>query len=101
MISFRVVVLKADFNYSGNILSEGAILDIVKNWKKMPLILGETTVEIGSLDNIEYNKETKEVSVIVTLKADLNLLFNNKQAIETLDGKRVLETEIKKAIFLI
>lgn len=99
MIAFKTVIFKADFNYNGNILSEEAIVNVVSSFKKMPLILGKTEVIIGAVDKLEYNKDTKEVMATIVLKAQLNILFNNKQALEIPEGKRILETEIKKAIF--
>lgn len=99
MISFRTIIFQADMNYSGNIISEEAAVNAVKSFKKMPLILGKAEVAIGSIDSLEYNKETKEVTALITLKAQLNILFNNKQSIEIPEGKRILETEIRKALF--
>ena len=99
MITFRTVIFQADINYSGNIISEEATLNALKTFKKMPLLLGDTLIEIGTIDYLEYNKETKEVIATMTLKAQLNILFNNKQSLVIPEGKRILETEIKKAIF--
>jgi hypothetical protein len=99
MISFRTIIFQADMNYGGNIISEEAVINAVKTFKKTPLILGKTEVVIGNIDNLEYNKETKQVTALITLKAQLNILFNNKQSIEIPEGKRILETEIKKALF--
>jgi hypothetical protein len=99
MISFRTIIFQADVNYNGNIISEEAAIKAVNTFKKIPLLLGKTTVEIGSVDTLEYNKETKEVTALITLKAQLNILFNNKNSIIIPEGKRILETEIRKAIF--
>jgi hypothetical protein len=99
MIAFKTVIFVADFNYNGNIITEEAVLGALKVFKKMPLFLGNTTVEVGNIDKLEYNKETKEVTATITLKAQLNILFNNKNALVVPEGKRILETEIRKALF--
>lgn len=99
MIAFKTIIFKADFNYAGNIISEEAVLSALKKFKKMPLILGNTTSIIGSIDNLEYNKETKEVTATIILKAQLNILFDNSNSLIIPEGKRILDTEIKKAIF--
>jgi hypothetical protein len=99
MIAFKTAIFKADFNYNGNIISEEAVLNALKTFKKMPLVLGNTKAIIGVIDNLEYNKETKEVTATIILKAQLNILFNNKNALVIPEGKRILDTEIKQAIF--
>lgn len=101
MLAFRTVIFQADMNYGGNIISEEATLGVIKNFKKTDLMLGESGIKIGILDKLEYNKETKEVSAVIILKAELNILFNNKKALAIPEGNRILETEIKKALFMI
>ena len=99
MISFRTIIFQADMNYSGNIISEEAALGVVKNFQKTDLLLGTSAIKIGTIDKLEYSKETKEVTALITLKAQLNVLFTNRNVIVIPEGKRILETEIKKAIF--
>lgn len=101
MIAFRTVIFQADMNYGGHIISEEATKGVVKNFKKVDLMLGDTKIKIGVLDKLEYNEKTKEVTATIILKADLNVNFNNKQAIVIPEGKRILETEITKAMFLL
>jgi hypothetical protein len=99
MISFKTVIFQADVNYVGNIISEDAVLSALNKFKKTPLYLGNTTVVIGNIDKLEYNKETKEVTATITLKAQLNILFDNTNSLVIPEGKRIIDTEIKKAIF--
>ena len=99
MISFKTIIFQADVNYSGNIITEEAVLSALKKFKKMPLVLGNTAIVVGSIDNLEYNKETKEVTATIVLKAQLNILFDNSNSLVVPEGKRILDTQIKKAIF--
>ena len=99
MIAFKTVIFQANLNYDGKIFSEEAVLNAIKNFKKMPLILGNTTIVVGTIDNLEYNNETKEVTATIVLKAQLKILFNNKSELAIPEGSRILETEIRKALF--
>jgi hypothetical protein len=102
MIKFKAVILQVGFNYQGITVTEDAVIDLIAKYKPVQLVLKSniSDIQIGIIESLEYDKETKNVIGVVVLNADIGLNMTPKQTLETPKGQVVLETEIKTAALL-
>jgi len=100
MIRFRVVLLQAEFNYNGTVITEDAAIELVNNYKPVNILINQTIPSsiIGTIDSVVYDKEVKSVIGTITIKGDITLSMSPKNTLETPEGNRVLETTITQAL---